>query len=258
MACGDPGASVTVTKLVTCRHCRQRFARPSSQGRPPRFCGQSCRQRAYEARTFRRRPRVSFGHQPVPGLVTDDNRMTPPWLADALVERLRPHGRILEPCAGDGAFVQALVPYAREVLWCEVDPARQYSNGQDFLTWEPSDHVDWIITNPPWSRIRPFLAHSLRVADHVGFLMTVNHAWTRCRCALVREAGFGLQRIIEFDRVPSFSSTGFQLGMVLWTRGHKGPVDREFLEVRRPPSREDDVVGVLLDQQTEEVTAAEP
>jgi hypothetical protein len=189
--------------------------------------------------------------------VTDDNRMTPPWLAQALVARLQPHGRILEPCAGDGAFVHALVPYASEVLWCEVDPARRYYNGQDFLTWAPANRVDWIITNPPWSRIRQFLAHGLRVSDRVGFLMTVNHAWTRRRCALVREAGFGLQRIIEFDRVPGFSSSGFQLGLVLWTRGHEGPVHREFLEVKRP-SREGDVVSELLDQEAQEVTAAKP
>lgn len=46
-----------VTKTVTkrkpkkrrCAWCRNDF-RPSGRGRPPRFCSQSCRQRAYEGR----------------------------------------------------------------------------------------------------------------------------------------------------------------------------------------------------------------
>ena len=46
-----------VTKVLTkrapkkhrCEWCRENF-RPSGRGRPPRFCAQSCRQRAYERR----------------------------------------------------------------------------------------------------------------------------------------------------------------------------------------------------------------
>ena len=39
---------------------------------------------------------------------------------------------------------------------------------------------------------------------------------------MVRRAGFGLERIIEFDAPREWPSTGFQLGMVLLTRGYLG------------------------------------
>jgi hypothetical protein len=73
--------------------------------------------------------------------------MTPPRLAETLVQRLQPSGTMLEPCAGSGAFVRALRPFGR-VLSCEID------HGSDFLEW--TQRVDWIITNPPWSQFRAF------------------------------------------------------------------------------------------------------
>ena len=44
--------------------------------------------------------------------------------------------------------------------------------------------MDWIITNPPWSQIRRFLQHALSLADHVVFLFTINHLWTRARLGM--------------------------------------------------------------------------
>jgi len=52
---------------------------------------------------------------------------------------------------------------------------------------------------------------------------TLNHLWTTSRRELVRRACFGLEKIIEFDAPREWPSTGFQLGMVLLTRGYHGP-----------------------------------
>ncbi len=139
--------------------------------------------------------------------------MTPPALARALVRALQPSGTILEPCAGTGNFVKALRPYG-QVHWCEVD------RGADFLAW--TQRVDWIVTNPPWSQFRAFLAHSLQIADRVAFVSTLNHLWTRARRQLVKDAGFGIEKIIEFDAPRTWQATGFQLGLVLLTRGYRG------------------------------------
>lgn len=150
--------------------------------------------------------------------------MTPPRLARALVRELRPSGTILEPCAGSGNFVRALRPCG-QVFSCEIE------KGIDFLQW--TQHVDWIVTNPPWSQFRAFLVHSLKVADRVAMVTTINHLWTRHRRAAILRAGFGLERIIEFDPPREWQSTGFQLGMVLLTRGHCGGCAVERLEFRR-------------------------
>ncbi len=101
--------------------------------------------------------------------------------------------------------------------WCEI------KLGRDFLRWH--GRTDWIITNPPWSQIRAFLRHSLEVADNVAFLMTVNHAWTRARVRDMREAGFGLRRIILVETPRTFPPSGFQLGMIHYGRGHGDMVE---------------------------------
>jgi len=191
---------------------------------------------AYQRRRLSRR-RVGLGRQPVRGTPTNDRVMTPLPLAQALVAALQPSGRLLEPAAGDGAFVKAMKPYG-DVLWCEID------RGRDFF--EFNERVDWAISNPPWSLFKQFLQHAMTVADHVAFLVTVNHWWTRHRRELVRTAGFGIERIIECDAPKEWGApTGFQLAMVVLTRGYEGPCTMETLTptdhapARRPerPSR---------------------
>lgn len=97
------------------------------------------------------------------------------------------------------------------VSWCELKA------GRDFFAW--TKKVDWIITNPPWSQIRAFLQHAMRLADHVVFLMTINHVWTKARLRDVREAGFGIREIVLVNMPRSFPQSGFQLGAVHFRRG---------------------------------------
>jgi len=152
--------------------------------------------------------------QPNRNYVSNDEIPTPRHLARALVEQLKPAGRILEPCCGDGAFLEALPPGAE---WCEI------KLGRDFFQWN-SGPVDWIITNPPWRQIRAFLRQSFSISRNVAFLMTVNHAWTRARLRDADEAGFGLSRIVLVDTPRTFPPSGFQLGMVVYTKGHRGAI----------------------------------
>lgn len=147
-------------------------------------------------------------YQPNRDYQSDDVVMTPRPLAKALVDLIAPTGVILEPCCGDGAFLDVLPPGAQ---WCEI------KRGRDFF--HHSAKVDWIITNPPWRQIRTFLAHSFCVADNIAFLMTVNHAWTRARLRDARNAGFAISDIVTFDTPKSFPQSGFQLGMIVYRRG---------------------------------------
>lgn len=50
---------------------------------------------------------------------------TPDWVARDMVEYFKPSGRILEPCAGDGAFLE----YLPGAEWCEIE------KGRDFFAW---------------------------------------------------------------------------------------------------------------------------
>lgn len=143
---------------------------------------------------------------------TIDERMTPPSFAKKIVDHFRPQfgegDTFLEPCRGEGAFYDVL-PSPKD--WCEIE------EGRDFLEFK--GHVSWVITNPPWSKIREFLVKGFEVADHVVYLFTINHVWTKARLRLAREAGFTIDEILltPFPRV--FSPTGFQLGVVHYRRG---------------------------------------
>ena len=117
--------------------------------------------------------------------VSNDDIQTPPALARQLVDHFKPHGRVLEPCRGDGNIYRRL-PRGR--VWCEIKEDR------DFFAWDQP--VDWIITNPPWSQVRRFLQHGMGLSENVVFLLTINHVWTKARLRDIRAAGFGLREIV--------------------------------------------------------------
>jgi len=107
-------------------------------------------------------------------------------------------------------------PAASTVAWTEIQ------RGRDFFDW--TERVDWIITNPPWSQVRRFLQHAMKVADNIVFLMTINHVWTKARLRDIHTAGFGIKEILLVDMPRSFPQSGFQLGAIHIARGWRGRV----------------------------------
>jgi len=145
--------------------------------------------------------------------VSNDCVDTPKPLAKTLVEHFKPNGIILEPCKGIGNFLKYL---PEETLWCEI------TEGKDFMDF--NNKVDWIITNPPWSKIRKFLNKSMEVADNVCFLFTINHLWTKARLRDIKDKGFGIKEILIFDTPREFPPMGFQVGMVHLKKGYIGEI----------------------------------
>lgn len=151
--------------------------------------------------------------QPNRDYVSNDVIMTPYPLALKIVEYFNIHGSILEPCKGSGNFLKAISDTCHEskVDWCEI------SEGRDFYHYEKK--TDWIITNPPWSQINPFLYQSMRFANDVVFLMTINHAFTKARMKDVQDMGFRIADILLIDEWPKgWPKSGFSLGAVHWTK----------------------------------------
>ena len=172
-------------------------------------------------------------NQPNRDYVSNDDVQTPPALARRLVAHFQPTGHILEPCSGGGHFLRALRAHSRRfaapdrqhVSWAEI------KRGRDFFAW--TQPVDWIVTNPPWSEIRRFLQHAMTLADHVVFLVTINHLWTKARLRDLRTAGFGLREIVLVDMPKSFPQSGFQLGAVHLEKGWQGPIALSDLTARQ-------------------------
>jgi len=152
-------------------------------------------------------------HQANRNYISNDLIMTPEPLARKIIEYFQPKGVVLEPCKGSGNFYKYMPPGR---LWCEI------TEGVDFTQFHQK--VDWIITNPPWSKIRQFLQCSMLVADNVVFLMTINHLWTRARISDIYDSYFGIAEIIMIDTPNNFPPLGFQLGVVHLKGGYEGPV----------------------------------
>ena len=158
--------------------------------------------------------------------IRNDCIQTPVELASDIVNYFKPQGRILEPCKGNGSFIKAYETYnlinqftgneGIQWTWCEI------KEGKDFFDF--NEKVDWIITNPPYSKMRKFLQKSMRVSDNVVFLTTINHLWLKARLNDIDKSKFGIKEIIIFNTPKSFPPAGFQIGCFHLKKGYEGEI----------------------------------
>ena len=74
------------------------------------------------------------------------------------------------------------------VDWCEV------TEGRDFMAY--SLPTDWIVTNPPWSKVFPFLRHAMTLADNVVFLAALSAFTLRTTYARYRACRVWIEGIL--------------------------------------------------------------
>lgn len=133
------------------------------------------------------------------------------------VHQMRMDDIILEPCAGKGAFIRAFetcgLPH---IIQLELD------KGQDFFDFDK--RVDWIITNPPWSKARDFFKHGYTLSDNCIWLITVNHLIAlKRRMQDMYDAKFGLKEIYYVPTPPApWPQSGFALGALHVQYGWRG------------------------------------
>ena len=168
--------------------------------------------------------------QPNRNYKSDDEVMTPDYMIDAVVKHFNPTGKVLEPCKGTGNWLKYL-PQGTD--WCEI------REGRDFF--DCTKKYNWVITNPPWSLIRDFLNHSMKIADNIAFLITVNHVWTKARIKDLDRNGFGIKEICLVETPNNFPPLGFQLGVIHFQRGWQGKITlgdlREETKPRGPKTK---------------------
>jgi len=141
--------------------------------------------------------------------------VTPDELARRIVDYLQPSGVLLDPARGTGPFFRAMQRYSNDVRWCEK------AVGVDFFSFH--DRVDWIITNPPYSKMRKFIQHAMSLAPNVAFVGTCQQFMLKARLRDMREAGFGL-RLIAFDEPPPpWPRCGFQPAVGYMRKGADFP-----------------------------------
>jgi len=140
----------------------------------------------------------------------NDNIYTPEDIARAIVDHFKPSGKILEPCAGNGVFLK----YMPTADWCEIKGGRNF--------FEYSEKVDWIITNPPWSKAGEFLIKSMKIAKDIVFLMNIPGVFTVRRMREIYRYSFGIKEILLIRIPNTFPQSGRQLGAIHFKKGFKG------------------------------------
>jgi len=90
---------------------------------------------------------------------------------------------VLDPCRGYGAFYNNYPDFVKRD-WCEIN------EDKDFFNYDKK--VDWIISNPPYSKIDKWLKKSFSVCKKgVGYLFGIYNITPR-RIEMANTNGFGL------------------------------------------------------------------
>jgi hypothetical protein len=148
---------------------------------------------------------------------------TPIDVAKDVVQWFQPYGKVLDPCKGNGAFLQ-FMPGAD---WCEI------REGRDFFAW--TEQVDWIVSNPPYSIFSKFMRHSMTVARNIVYVIPVNKVYNSDRT---------MREIWDWGGVPEIHvigpgaalkfPIGFCIGAVHFQRGYRGSTQVTFREREKP------------------------
>jgi hypothetical protein len=151
-------------------------------------------------------------------LIPSDVVYTPGNVARHIISIVKPSGKLLDPCRGDGAFFNNF-PAGGD--WCEI------SEGKDFFSYR--EKVDWIIGNPPYSIFKDWLIHSFSLADNVVYLVPTNKIFQSWKV---------MGEIIKYGNIKNMivygSGTligfpfGFSVGAFHFQRGYRGDTDMRF------------------------------
>lgn len=153
------------------------------------------------------------------GTVDTDKVYTPENIAKLIINKFNLSGKVLDPFKGQGAFYNNY-PETVKKDWCEID------EGKDFFEYK--EHVDWIISNPPYSIYDEVMNHSFEIADNIVYLVPLNK--------IVSSLG-RVKKIKEFGGVPYIyiigaSRCGFPFGFpccaIYVKRGYKGETKIEI------------------------------
>ena len=142
---------------------------------------------------------------------------TPDFMAKEMVNLFRPTGTILEPCAGDGAFLK----YLPDAEWCEIE------KGKDFFQYHKK--VDWIIGNPPYSIFNIWLRHSFTLANDIVYLIPLNKIFNDFGMLRDIYAYGGIVKVYAIGRGEKVNfPMGYAVGAVHFQKDYKGKIEVIF------------------------------
>ena len=146
---------------------------------------------------------------------------TPPDLVDDCMKliKIAKSDTLLDPFYGDGAFYSKY-PETNKKDWCEIE------KGVDFF--EYNKKVDWVISNPPFSKLTKVLNHCAEICEKgFGLIMLCFHLQPK-RLNALSEKGFYITKIRLFQVKEWF---GFPCLFVVFSKSGKslfGPKAKQY------------------------------
>jgi len=145
-------------------------------------------------------------------VVKSDIVYTPDNIAKSIIDYIKPRGKCLDPCIGDGAFYRNL-PENSE--WCEL------KYGKDFFDYY--NKVDWIIGNPPYSIFKDWLEHSFNLSENVVYLLPTNKVFQRQIIMNMINRWGGIRTMIVYGSGQLLGFPfGFSVGTFHFKKEHRG------------------------------------
>lgn len=136
----------------------------------------------------------------------DDFYPTPSEATQALLDRQKFTGNILEPACGDGAMSKVLINNGYQVISSDLFDRGYGKTGVNFL--ETTEKFDNIITNPPFKLATEFTVHSLKLARHkVVMLSKITYLEGIRRKKLIFDQK-KLQTVLIFTKRVAFKKPG--------------------------------------------------
>ena len=123
----------------------------------------------------------------------NDKIYTPPKVVDMMIDfcDYQPGQLVLEPARGKGAIYDKL---SEPKDYCEIE------DGKDFFDYDKK--VDIVLTNPPYSLIDKFLAHTYTLCDKFCFIIGC-YSLTPKRLETMKSNGFYVTKIL-LTQIPSW------------------------------------------------------
>lgn len=128
---------------------------------------------------------------------------------------------LYDPFFGEGVFYNNF-PVGNLRYWSEI------TKGKDFFDFK--EHVDWIISNPPYSKYTEVMKHSYELADNIVYLVPLSKVVSSMgRIKDMKKYG-GIKKLWI---IPA-GKCGFPFGFpacVMWVeKGYNGAVEYEIVE----------------------------
>lgn len=153
------------------------------------------------------------------GVNPNDIVFTPPSVAKMVLKEFQPKGFVLEPCRGLGGFYNEL---SEPKDWCEI------ADGRDFFDYHK--HVDWIVSNPPYSNWDKWLEHSFEIADDILYVVPiakVYKSWGTLKA--IRSYGW-IEKVMYMPASLAGFPFGFPCGAFHFKRGYCGKTESIFYD----------------------------